>query len=243
MNEQEYKKFISEFCKRFPDTGNWLRALPDETLDYWFREFFSPFELRDATASLDAVMRDVETAFSKRERLPAILMKHMQEIRWNREQRIRSRQRDKAVSQRGEIEPIGKTLKGSERECFELLIDAQAKYRHEQCVTTTASDFRIRVCCRVVRRGTCQRPTNLANLAIPAFIAGIQAGCRLNAKDGVLWASAGATRVRRYETIGIRTDEAHSAAVLVGREITKQLLTLSMMCDVMNRETRLSESS
>ena len=83
MTENDFRILISEFCKRFPDTGNWLRNLADETLEYWFREYFAPFELRDATAALDAIMKDVDSAFVKRERIPAIAMKHMQEIRWN----------------------------------------------------------------------------------------------------------------------------------------------------------------
>ena len=69
-------------------------------------------------------------------------MKHMQDVRWNREERLRTRQRDRIAAERGEQHPVGKTFKGSDRECYDALLVFQDNYRHEHRVNLTPTEVR-----------------------------------------------------------------------------------------------------
>ena len=95
MTNPEFDQWVKDFRVRFPDTAAWMKQLPQETLEIWRDEFFSQFELRDALAANCSLMSDPDFQFTKRERIPAVMSKRMQEIRFTRDDRFRKAQERK----------------------------------------------------------------------------------------------------------------------------------------------------
>lgn len=97
MTRDEFKKWLNDFSKRFPSTGEWLKKLDRETLEHWFDGVWSSFELRDALAVNERMMIEFEIEPWERERLPKIFIKRLQEQRYyrnKREEDARNRQRE-----------------------------------------------------------------------------------------------------------------------------------------------------
>lgn len=87
MDRKEFGEWAADFARRFPSTGDWVRNLPQETRDVWFDDCFSRFELRDCMAANLQLMTDGDFEPWQRERLPAIFIRRVSQIRYERTQR------------------------------------------------------------------------------------------------------------------------------------------------------------
>ena len=88
MTEQEYQSWIKDFSNRFPDIGAWLKSKP-ATLRLWYDDCFSGFDLADCRAVNIQLMHDgALTENYNRDRICAIFIKRVAEIRHNRVKRV-----------------------------------------------------------------------------------------------------------------------------------------------------------
>ncbi len=88
MTPKEFLDWMADLGRRFPQTGEWLKAQPPETRAAWYDDVFAGIEYRDAVAVNQLLMRgqgDIEAW--QRERIPAIYIKRTAELRYDREQR------------------------------------------------------------------------------------------------------------------------------------------------------------
>lgn len=126
MTAEEFAKWLTDFGRRFPDAGAWLRE-KRATQDIWFKDCFSSLELTDCVAVNMQLMASGRLNESwNRDRIPSIYLKRCAEIRHDRLQRIRDRelaQEAKArgcVRQRGSYEAEMRSMRACAREVCKL---------------------------------------------------------------------------------------------------------------------------
>ena len=112
MNKQEFAQWLDDFTKRFPDVGAWLMARPS-TLQVWFDDCFSSFELADCRAVNMMLMG--EGALSEawnRDKIPAIFLKRVSEVRHARQKRIESAKskNTRTVDRNASGEALGRSM-------------------------------------------------------------------------------------------------------------------------------------
>tara|TARA_R100000808_G_scaffold21505_1_gene46437 strand:+ start:378 stop:935 length:558 start_codon:yes stop_codon:yes gene_type:complete len=88
MDKAEFANWIQDLKRKLPETGGYVERLPVDVKQAWFEEVFSRFDLRDAKAwTYQIFSGERELEAFKRERIPALFARGVQEIAYRRRQR------------------------------------------------------------------------------------------------------------------------------------------------------------
>ena len=88
MDKSEFATWVQDLKRKLPETGAYVGQLPADVQQAWFEDVFSRFDLRDAKAwTYQIFSGERELEAFKRERLPALFARGVQEIDYRRRQR------------------------------------------------------------------------------------------------------------------------------------------------------------
>ena len=100
MTRDEFDAWGDDLGKRLPDTGAYLRSLPQDVRDFWFDQTFRRLFLEDCIEANKRLTQEGLPAYD-RERLAEIISKHATQAAYDRRQREEEASRDNRPAKRG----------------------------------------------------------------------------------------------------------------------------------------------
>ena len=99
MTLDDFKAWAGDFATLMPQSGEWMKRLPQETLEAWYRDIFADLQLGDAMRATKRLFHEGIEAY-RRESIPALIDQYAREIAYQRSEAASAGQQRSEAMQR-----------------------------------------------------------------------------------------------------------------------------------------------
>jgi alkylated DNA nucleotide flippase Atl1 len=99
MTLDEFKLWAGDFATLMPQSGEWMKRLPQETLEAWYRDIFAYLQIQDAMRATKRLFHEGIEAY-RRESIPALIDQYAREIAFQRTEAASAEQNKEEALQR-----------------------------------------------------------------------------------------------------------------------------------------------